>query len=103
MNRNVKLIKLVSGEEVVCSVLNDGDLTITVDECILVGLQSNPDTGKMGIALIPWAPSAKFPVELDKDKIIFVAEASDGALAAHAQAFTRIMTAPQGLTLPIKK
>jgi ethanolamine utilization protein EutQ (cupin superfamily) len=102
MSKNIKLVKLVSGEEVVCNVVNNGDLTIEIDECILVGFQQNPETGKMGIAVMPWAPSAKFPVQLDKDKVMFVAEASEGALAAHGQAFARIMTVPQGLTLPRK-
>ncbi len=99
---DIKLLKLVSGEEIVCKVVNDGDLTLRVEDCILVGFQPDPQTGKMGIAVMPWAPSAKFPVEIDKDKVIFVAEASDGAQAAHGQAFSRIMTGPQGLTLPRK-
>lgn len=98
----IKLVKLVSGEEVVCNVVNDGDLTLTVDDCILVGFQPDPNTGKMGIAVMPWAPSAKFPVELDKDKVVFVADASDGAVAAHSQAFSRIMTGSPGLSLPRK-
>lgn len=99
---NVKLIKLVSGEEVVAEVLEEGDLTIKVDNCILVGFQPDPNTGKIGIAVMPFVPSANFPVEIDKDKVIFVAEASDGAKAAHQQAFRSIVTAPQGLTLPRK-
>lgn len=96
---STKLVKLVSGEEVVCTVLNDGDLTLTIDECIQVGFQSD-ENGKMGIAVMPWSPSAKFPVEIDKDKIVFVADATDRAVAVHKQAFSRIMAPPQGLALP---
>lgn len=96
----VKLVKFISGEEVVCNILNDGDLTLTVDQCILVGFQQDPDTGKMGIAVMPWCPSAKFPVDLDKDKIILVADVTDKAAQVHAQTFTRVMAPPQGLVLP---
>lgn len=98
----IKLIKLVSGEEVVCKVVSDQDLTLIVTECILVGFQTDPNTGKTGIAVYPWCPSAKFPLDIDKDKIMFVADAADGAIAAHKQAFTRIQTLgpTTGLTLP---
>jgi len=97
----IKLIKLVTGEEVVARVDFEGDLTITVDECIQVGFQRD-DQGKMGIAVIPWCPSAKFPINLDKDKIVFVADVSEGAASAHKQAFSRIQTLgpTAGLTLP---
>lgn len=99
---NVKLLKLTTGEEVVCNVLEDGDLTLKVDECVLVGLQRDEQTGKLGIGLMPFCPSARFPIDIDKDKIVFVAEPADGAIAAHKQAFSKIFTGPQGLTLPRK-
>lgn len=86
MMSNVRVIKLMTGEELIANVeeMIDG---INISDCIAVIPQSGPTDPKSGkaqimFAFIPWGTLAKGKIYLDHSKIMYNAEPED-ELVAH--------------------
>ena len=58
MENNVKVLKLITGEEVIARVEQKNTMLI-LDNPVTMQAVPNQQTGKMGFALIPWLMSGK--------------------------------------------
>jgi len=62
MASDVKILKMITGEEVMARVsndLSDGGGLITLDNPMMLQAIPQQTTGQMGVALIPWLMSGK--------------------------------------------
>lgn len=93
---NVKLIKLVTGEEILCTaILDKSGKGYTINECIAVVLQpgpQDPQTGKtqMAFAFIPWATMAKDDIYIDNSKIVYAVDPEEQVLEHYNKMFNRV-------------
>ena len=59
MANDVKVLKLITGEEVIARVSKEhGDL-LTLEKPMTLQMIPNTSTGQMGFALVPWIKAAK--------------------------------------------
>ena len=59
MSNDVKILKLISGEEVMARVTEGDNGLITLSKPMTLQAVPNQQTGQMGFALIPWLMSAR--------------------------------------------
>ena len=86
---NVKLIRVVTGEEVIAEVLSETDDTITVKN----GLVVLPSAQSVGFA--PWATviSKEEPeITMDLKHVIYAAEVQDSVSQKYKEMFGNIIT-----------
>jgi len=86
---NVKLIRVVTGEEVIAEVLSETDDTITVKN----GLVVLPSAQSVGFA--PWATviSKEEPeITMSRKHVIYVAEVQDSVSKKYKEMFGNIIT-----------
>ena len=79
MANDVKVLKLITGEEVIARVTEEKNNLITLEKpMILQMLAPNTSTGQVGFALIPWMKAAKNEkVIISTEHIIAEDEASE--------------------------
>ena len=58
MENNVKVLKLITGDEIIARVEQKNTMLI-LDNPMTLQTVPNPQTGKMGVALIPWFMAGK--------------------------------------------
>lgn len=85
----VRVIKLISGEEIICTAAYE-DKGISVSDCILVIPQqgpADPQTGKTQIvfAFIPWGTLVKEDIYIEGNKIIYNEEPEEQLLAHYGK------------------
>jgi|TARA_B100001142_G_C14038968_1_gene541256 hypothetical protein len=86
---NVKLIRVVTGEEVIAEVLSETDDTITVKN----GLVVLPNGQSIGFA--PWATviSKEEPeITMSRKHVVYVAEVQDSVSKKYKEMFGNIIT-----------
>jgi|TARA_B100000530_G_scaffold329661_1_gene271942 hypothetical protein len=86
---NVKLIRVVTGEEVIAEVLSETDDTITVKN----GLVVLPSAQSVGFA--PWATviSKEEPeITMSRKHVVYVAEVQDSVSKKYKEMFGNIIT-----------
>ena len=86
---NVKLIRVVTGEEVIAEVLSETDDTITVKN----GLVVLPSAQSFGFA--PWATviSKEEPeITMSRKHVVYVAEVQDSVSKKYKEMFGNIIT-----------
>jgi hypothetical protein len=103
MESSVKLVKLVTGEEILCSVIESND-TYIINECVAVVLQpgaQDPMTGKsqMAFAFMPWGTMVKDNIRIDVDKVIYVEDPEEQVLEHYNKMFSKIQVPPKGLVI----
>mgnify|MGYP000485662838 CR=1 FL=1 len=87
---NVKLIRVLSGEDVVADLVKEGDGTITIINPIVAIPSGN---GTMGFA--PWSPILKergTELEIPRSYVVYIAETQDGIVDQYKQMFSLIQT-----------
>lgn len=98
---NVKVVKLRTGEELLCRLVGEGDDgSLDIDQALITGFQPDPQTGKISIGAVPFCPCAAFPITLTKDAYLFVTDATDKAEEMHRKSHSLVLTAPQGVAVP---
>lgn len=98
---SVKLIKLVTGEEILCNA-EKNDTGYTINECIAVVLQpgpGGPQGNQMGFAFIPWATMAKDNVEIYDMHVIYAVDPEDTVLAHYNKMFAKITVPSKDLII----
>jgi hypothetical protein len=107
MSEEVRVIKLVSGEEIICTAVNDTDgKGVTISDGILVIPQQGPvdqTTGKSQIvfAFIPWGTLVEKDIYISNQKVIYN-EAPEAQLLAHYGKITgkaKIEVPPKSLVI----
>jgi len=93
---NVKLIRVVTGEEVVAEVVSETDDTITIKNGLVV-LPTNT-----GVGFAPWATviSKDDPeITMDRKHVIYVAEVQDSVSEKYQEMFSVIKAPSKKLVL----
>ncbi len=91
MTNNVKVLKLITGEEVIARINEEKnvDLVSLEKPMILQMLPPTSSTGQVGFAMIPWMPAAKIEkVSILIEHIIAEDEASDQTEKNYLQVVT---------------
>jgi hypothetical protein len=86
---NVKLIRVVTGEEIVAEVVSETNDTITVQNGLVV-LPTNS-----GVGFAPWATviSKENPeITMSRNHVIYVAEVQDDVASKYKEMFGNIIT-----------
>jgi hypothetical protein len=90
----VKLIKLVSGEEIMADIIQEVGTTFTVENPIRLTLSQK------GVGMVPLSPFMKdSKLTLERVNVIYTAEADEELVNAYKGQFGGIVMAPPGLTL----
>ena len=94
MANDVKVLKLITGEEVIARVSEERSDLITLEKPMtLQMIPPNTSTGQMGFAMVPWMKAAKNnKVTISIEHILVTDEASDQTEKNYLQVIT-------GLTL----
>ena len=79
MANNVKVLKLITGEELIARVIEEKNNLITLEKpMILQMLAPDRTTGQIGFAMVPWMKAAKNEkVTISTEHIIAEDEASE--------------------------
>jgi len=94
---NVKLIRMSSGEDVVATVVEDGDELLTIQDAI-VAIPTGQ--GQMGFA--PWSPilsKEQKDIPVNKKFIVYIAEVNSDIVDQYRQMFSTIVTPEKKLIL----
>jgi hypothetical protein len=94
---NVKLIRMSSGEDVVATVVEDGDELLTIQDAI-VAIPTGQ--GQMGFA--PWSPilsKEQKEIPVNKKFVVYVAEVNSDIVDQYKQMFSTIVTPEKKLIL----
>ena len=79
MASDVKILKMITGEEVMARISNSGGL-ITLDHPMMLQAIPQQTTGQMGVALIPWLMSGKSTkLTISEDHVIALDDPQDQA------------------------
>jgi hypothetical protein len=86
---NVKLIRVVTGEEIVAEVVSETDDTITVQNALVVLPTNN------GVGFAPWATvvSKDDPeITVSRNHLVYVAEVQEDVSSKYKEMFGNIIT-----------
>lgn len=105
MSEETRVLKLITGEEILATVVTD-EKGYTLSDCILVVPQqgpADPQTGKTQIvfAFIPWGTLVKDTIFIDFNKVIYIEE-PEAQLLAHYGKVTgkvKIQVPPKNLVI----
>jgi len=94
MANDVKVLKLITGEEVIARVSEENSNLLTLEKPMtLQMIPPNTSTGQVGFALVPWIKAAKNDkTTISIDHVLVTDEASDQTEKNYLQVIT-------GLTL----
>ena len=94
MANDVKVLKLITGEEVIARVSEEHNDLLTLEKPMtLQMIPPNTSTGQMGFAMVPWMKAAKNnKATISIDHVLVTDEASDQTEKNYLQVIT-------GLTL----
>ena len=90
MAQDVKILKLITGEEVIARVSEENSNLITLEKPMtLQMLPPNTSTGQVGFALVPWIKAAKNDkTTISIEHILVTDEASDQTEKNYLQVIT---------------
>ena len=94
---NVKLVRITSGEDLICDLLNETDDSITFNDAIVAVPAGN---GQIGFA--PWSPLLSKDVKeltIDKKFVMYVSEPQDQILSEYKSMFSKIISPSTKLSL----
>jgi hypothetical protein len=94
---NVKLIRITSGEDLICDLLNETDDSITFNDAIVAVPAGN---GQIGFA--PWSPLLSKDVKeltIDKKFVMYISEPQEQILTEYKSMFSKIISPSTKLAL----
>ncbi len=94
---NVKLVRITSGEDLICDLLNETDDSVTFTDAIVAVPAGN---GQIGFA--PWSPLLSKDVKeltIDKKFVMYVSEPQDQILTEYKSMFSKIISPSTKLSL----
>ena len=94
---NVKLIRITSGEDLICDLLNETDDSVTFTDAIVAVPAGN---GQIGFA--PWSPLLSKDVKeltIDKKFVMYISEPQEQILTEYKSMFSKIISPSTKLAL----
>jgi len=96
----IKIVKLVSGEELAVEITEENDSSVTFKNPVACVLQRSQQTGGAALGFMPWMHAADGPFTVDKSKIICIANVADEVKNGYNQIFgAGIVVPPKDLIL----
>ena len=96
----IKILKLVSGEELAVEITEENDSSVTFKNPVACVLQRSQQTGGAALGFMPWMHAADGPFNVDKSKIICVANVAEEVKNGYNQIFgAGIVVPPKDLIL----
>ena len=89
---DVRVLKLITGEEIVGEFITETEETITVKNTLSLIIQ--PSQQGVGYAFVPWCPMVQGNKTLKFEKTLFVGPATDELVSSYQSMFSQIMTPP---------
>jgi hypothetical protein len=78
MKNNVKVLKLITGEEVISELTQNQDGTLLLETPLVVMPAPPDESGRISLSLIPWSISGKTEkVVLEAKNVLVILEATD--------------------------
>lgn len=100
MSDNIKCVRLVTGEDIICDLVDAGDVFI-FNNPVQLGMVPSQTNGQPTFGFVPFPVYGKdkkdFSLEVDKKFVVFVTEAVDEFISQYRSMNSGIITAPQGL------
>lgn len=89
----IKVIRMSTGEDIICKVVNDTPEVVTIDKAfVIIPTQSAPGQ-PMKLMMSPYLPFAKDePILINHDKIVTMAEPKKEILDSYQQNTSQILT-----------
>jgi hypothetical protein len=86
---NTKLVRLKSGEDIICDLITEDDNTITAENVIVAVPQGQ---GQLGFA--PWSPLAKEKIALNiaRDYVVCITEPNESIVEQYEGLFATVIT-----------
>lgn len=95
----IKVVKLVSGEELVVEITNETNDSVTFTNPLAVILQRTK-TGEGAVGFMPWMHAANGPFTVNNNNIVCVASVADEVKSGYNQIFgAGIVVPPKDLIL----
>jgi hypothetical protein len=94
---NVKIIKLITGEEILAEVVSSDDTSVTLENTIAVVLAPSDDGKNLGFRFIPWGTMVDGDITIGTDKIIYSEPVKDDLKNTYSSMFGGIVTPPKQL------
>jgi hypothetical protein len=91
----LRLFKLISGEEVVGKVVNETDSVVELDNAVALVYHQVAE-GKMSVGFAPFMPYAEGAVKLKQTSVAASAPPTDQIAQEHIRVFSGIVVAPAG-------
>ena len=92
MAKNVKLLKLITGEEILAEVIKNYD-TVTIKNVLRIVIMPSRDPSAPTVGLAGWAQFAKDDeITLDKSHIIAIMDPIDQFVEQYRQQFSGLVT-----------
>ena len=89
MANDVKVLKLITGEEVIARVSEESSNLLTLEKPMTLQMIPNTSTGQMGFAMVPWMKAAKNDKTIISiEHVLVTAEASDQTEKNYLQVIT---------------
>ena len=89
MANDVKVLKLITGEEVIARITEEENNLISLRQPMTLQMLPPTSTGQVGIALVPWMKSAKNEkVTISTEHVLVTDEASDQSEKNYLQVVT---------------
>ena len=89
MANDVKVLKLITGEEVIARVIEEENNLITLEKPMTLQMLPPTSTGQVGFALVPWMKAAKNDkITISTEHILVTDEASDQTEKNYLQVVT---------------
>lgn len=96
---NVKVVGLSNGVELIGQVVED-KVGVTLKDTLVIMLNPDQKTGRMGFGFMPYAPLTKSDVKNFPYKdIMWTDEPNDMLLGAYQEATGSVVTPPQSIVL----
>ena len=89
---DIRVLKLVTGEEIVAEFVSETRDTITVKNTLSLLIQ--PSQQGVGYAFVPWCPMVEGDKTIRFEKTIFTAKATEELNRSYSSMFSQIMTPP---------
>ena len=89
MANDVKVLKLITGEEVIARVSEESSNLLTLDKPMTLQMMPPTSTGQVGFALVPWMKAAKNDkTTISIEHVLVTDEASDQTEKNYLQVVT---------------
>lgn len=96
----IKVVKFVSGEEIVTHIRGETDMVYSVGDTLAYAYHQT-EAGKLGVSFMPFMPNAEKEGKLiTKSSILAMGDPGEALLGAYEQAFSPIIQPPHNIITP---